>query len=216
LERESNRCPYCQVFNEVDLKQIAFRDLGTVEPAMSCPACRCALHHLQIDLEPPVTLERCGGCQGLFFNPGELEYVLNAQTNPVVVLDYQQIDGLVSEVSNPGEIRYRKCPGCSERMSPHNFGGRSGVIPDKCGSHGYWLDGGELRRLAEWWRVGGKHLHQQNEVERVRKVLNPPAPRRRSTGTIESLPDTSPSTPWEFLDVFDVVRIVASLLTSWR
>jgi len=213
LERESNRCPFCQVFNEVDLRQIDFHDLGVAEPAMPCPSCDGTLRHLRIDLQPPVTVERCNGCSGLFFNPGELEYVLNAQTNPVVRVDYQQIDVLASDAPNSGEIRYRKCPVCAERMSPHNFGGRSGVILDKCGSHGYWLDGGELRRLAEWWRVGGKHLHQQNEVERIMRLRTPilvsPVPR----GTTESpMPDT---TVWDVLAPDWIGLAVRAVVELW-
>lgn len=199
------------------MKSIAFQDLGAADPAMPCPACEGKLRQIRIDLQPPLTIERCGGCCGLFFNPGELEHVLEAQTHPVVRVDYQQIDVLASDVSNQGAIRYRKCPVCAERMSPWNFGGRSGVILDRCGAHGYWLDGGELRRLAEWWRVGGKHLHQQHEAERIQRLNAPlvtPVPR----GTIESpLPDYGGSTGWfDLFDVVGLVRIAASVFTHWK
>ena len=193
------------------MKTIAYQDQGTADPAMPCPACEGKLRHIRIDLQSSLTIERCGGCCGLFFNPGELEHVLDAQTNPVVVIDYQQIDVLASDVSDQGSIRYRKCPACAERMSPWNFGGRSGVILDRCGAHGYWLDGGELRRLAEWWRVGGKHLHQQHEAERVQRLNAPlvtPVPR----GTIESPPNNSSH---EFVDLFDFLRIAVDLFTEW-
>jgi Zn-finger nucleic acid-binding protein len=216
LEKSTNRCPYCQTFQEVDLKQIAFQDLGVANPAMPCPACEGALRHIRIDLKPSLTIERCGTCCGLFFNPGELEHVLSAQTNPVVVIDYQQIDVLASDVSPQGAIRYRKCPVCAERMSPWNFGGRSGVILDRCGAHGFWLDGGELRRLAEWWRVGGKHLHQQHEFERVKRLNAPLTTRSAESPPYSPLPDYSPSPGWEFIDLFDVVRIAVGLFTDWR
>ena len=62
---------------------------------------------------------------------------------------------------------------CSERMSHLNFGGRSGVIIDRCGTHGVWLEGSELRRLTEWWRAGGKLIYQQHEAERVKKLYAP-------------------------------------------
>jgi Zn-finger nucleic acid-binding protein len=51
-----------------------------------------------------------------------------------------------------------------------NFGGKSGVIIDRCGAHGVWLEGSELRRLLEWWRAGGKLLYQQNEAEREKRI----------------------------------------------
>lgn len=196
------------------MKQIAFEDLGVAEPPMPCPACEDTLRHIRIDLQPPLTIERCGNCCGLFFNPGELEHVLDAQTNPVVVTNYHQIDVLASDVSNQGAIRYRKCPVCAERMSPWNFGGRSGVILDRCGAHGYWLDGGELRRLAEWWRVGGKHLHQHHEAERIRRLNAPLTTRSRNDSAPYSpLPESSPSPVWDFIDLFDLVRIGVEFFT---
>lgn len=39
-------------------------------------------------------------------------------------------------------------------MSPINFAGRSGMVLDRCGARGVWLEGSELRRLMEWWRAG--------------------------------------------------------------
>jgi Zn-finger nucleic acid-binding protein len=215
LEKSTNRCPYCQTFQEVDLKQIAFADLGVANPAMPCPACDGTLRHIRIDLQPPLTIERCGTCCGLFFNPGELEHVLDAQTNPVVVIDYQQIDVLASDVSPQSAIRYRKCPVCAERMSPWNFGGRSGVILDRCGAHGFWLDGGELRRLAEWWRVGGKHLHQQHEAVRVRRLNAPLTTPERPTSPLPE-PRSSGWDVFDALDLVDVARLIASVVNFWK
>lgn len=210
LEKSTNRCPYCQTFQEVDLKQIAFADLGVADPAMPCPACDGTLRHIRIVLQPPLTIERCGTCCGLFFNPGELEHVLDAQTNPIVVIDYQQIDVLASDVSAQGAIRYRKCPVCAERMSPWNFGGRSGVILDRCGAHGFWLDGGELRRLAEWWRVGGKHLHQQHEFERVKRLQGMPRTSSSQSGVpMDPTPIPDAGSWFDIVDLLGVAGRIA-------
>ena len=194
------------------MKQIAFEDLGVSDPPMPCPACDGTLRHIRIDLPTPLTIERCGNCCGLFFNPGELEHVLDAQTNPVVVIDYQQIDVLASDVSDPGEIRYLKCPVCAERMSRYNFGGRSGVILDRCGAHGFWLEGGELRRLAEWWRVGGKHLHQQHEAERAARFYTPPPPPSPPKGSIDPMPAPS---GWDLPDLDWVWVAIQLILELW-
>jgi Zn-finger nucleic acid-binding protein len=46
-------------------------------------------------------------------------------------------------------------------MNRVNFGVRSGVVVDRCGDHGVWLDAGEMRQLMEWAKAGGRMLHQQ-------------------------------------------------------
>jgi Zn-finger nucleic acid-binding protein len=50
-------------------------------------------------------------------------------------------------------------------MNRVNFGVRSGVIIDRCKAHGVWLDGGELRHLMEWMKLGGKLLDQQHQEQ---------------------------------------------------
>ena len=162
-------CPYCGVRQDVDLRQIHFRDLGA-DGSRPCPECQTALTTVEFDTTPPAQIERCGTCHGLFFNPGELEFLLEQKTNPFVWIDQAQIDQIGEDFGHHHEIVYRKCPICAERMSHVNFASRSGVILDQCGSHGYWVDGGELRRLLEWWRAGGKHIHQEAEAERARRL----------------------------------------------
>jgi Zn-finger nucleic acid-binding protein len=49
-----------------------------------------------------------------------------------------------------------------------NFGAKSGVIVDRCKEHGVWLDGGELRQLFEWMKLGGQLLEQERQ-ERQQK-----------------------------------------------
>ena len=52
-------------------------------------------------------------------------------------------------------------------MNSQNLGRRSGVLVDLCRVHGIWLDGGELRKVCEWWRAGGEHLYKANETKRA-------------------------------------------------
>ena len=178
-------CPYCGVRQNIDLRQINFRDIDTRKP-MACPSCETRLGAVEIMAgEKPVRIERCESCQGLFFNPGELELLLDMQSHEIVWLDSQQIDAMAATFSNDGEVVYRKCPLCSERMSPHNFGGRSGVLLDRCGTHGFWLDGGEFRRLAEWWRAGGRLIYQKNEEDRTRWLHDRKSNQRATPGTTD-------------------------------
>jgi Zn-finger nucleic acid-binding protein len=54
-------------------------------------------------------------------------------------------------------------------MNRSLFGKRSGVIIDRCRSHGTWLDPGELRQLLEWTRAGGGLRHEQQSQEEQRR-----------------------------------------------
>jgi Zn-finger nucleic acid-binding protein len=181
-------CPYCGVSQNIDLRKINFRDIDTRNP-MPCPSCKTYLGAIEITVDgKPVRIERCESCQGLFFNPGELELLLDMQSHEIVWLDVQQLEVVTRGISNEGDVVYRKCPLCAERMSPHNFGGKSGVLLDRCGTHGFWLDGGEFRKLAEWWRAGGRLIYQNNESERARWLHERKSKPQPSAGSVDPGP----------------------------
>jgi Zn-finger nucleic acid-binding protein/ribosomal protein L40E len=52
-------------------------------------------------------------------------------------------------------VAYRKCPECGAGMQRKNFGHRSGVVVDWCGSHGTWLDANEMEDIAAFILAGG-------------------------------------------------------------
>ena len=195
LEGPMTFCPFCGVRQEVDLRQINFRDLGT-DASLPCPHCTTPLGVIEFDSEPKVRIERCTTCHGNFFNPGELEVLLESRAPSLVWLDEVQLGQIATDLVPEEEFVYRRCPMCAELMSRVNFGGKSGVIIDRCGTHGAWLDGNELRQLIEWWRAGGKLLYQQNEADRVKRIeAARPLNRPVSFGTVES-----PSSPPLFGD----------------
>jgi Zn-finger nucleic acid-binding protein len=197
LEGVMTFCPYCGVRQDIDLRQVHFRDLGS-DGSMACPSCESTLSLIEFDAGVPVRVERCAACHGMFFNPGELEALLDAQTNPLVWLDQVQMTQIAEDYGFTHEVVYRKCPTCSERMNHINFAGRSGVIIDRCGTHGVWLEGGEVRRLTEWWRAGGKLVFQQHEADRTKRLYQE-RPARETVhprGSIESPAEpTEPSLP---------------------
>lgn len=179
-------CPYCGVRQDIDLRRIHFRDLGSND-SMPCPSCESALSVIEFDTRPVMRVERCNACRGMFFNPGELQALLDEQTNPLVWLDPVQMRQIADDYGFNHKVAYRKCPICADRMSHINFAGHSGVVLDRCGTHGFWVEGGELRRLTEWWRAGGKLVFQQNEADKAKRLFaRPSAPRPHVPATIES------------------------------
>lgn len=214
-------CPFCGVRQEIDLRQIHFREMSDpAGPKLPCPECNATMQLLEIDTLPPLHIERCPKGHGFFFNPGELEAVLNHKTEAAVRFDSAMIDQINADFGpRDREIFYRKCPHCRERMSHLNFGGRSAVILDKCGTHGLWLDAGELRRLAEWWRAGGKLIHARHEAERIGNLFLPERPKQRPShsGTIES-PDKPRDwewTPQPWIDRADIIYALLRVIGSF-
>lgn len=214
LEGNLTLCPFCGARQDVDLAQIHYRNIETDSP-MPCPGCESTLGVIEFDTDPAIRIERCHECLGMFFNPGELEALLEAKVNPVVWVDRQRLDEIAANFGYHHEVVYRRCPMCLERMSHLNFGGRSGVILDRCGTHGVWLEGGELRRLLEWWRAGGRHIHQRNELDQLEKhrVRSAPLPSRRPlTGTTEM--PTREDAVDKISTVALVLEAIASFLTD--
>lgn len=202
-------CPYCGVRQEIDLRQVHFRDLGSGR-ALACPSCEAALVEIEFDITPALRVERCTACHGMFFNPGELQALLDAQTNPLVWLDPEQLGQIAVDYGFGHEVVYRKCPVCAERMSHVNFGGRSGVILDRCGTHGVWAEGGELRRLAEWWRAGGKLVFQQHEAGKARQWFREPGPMAAGGAGTHS-PDWSLTNPGGAPDVPAWIQVLGGI-----
>jgi Zn-finger nucleic acid-binding protein len=119
---------------------------------------------------PDFTMERCPECMGLFFDPDELNALLDSSVNQVYSVNLRKIWEM-NQLSEQGKERtavYIKCPVCKGLMNRVNFGARSGVVIDKC-IHGIWLDNGELRKLLEWRKAGGQLYHETVASERLKQ-----------------------------------------------
>ena len=113
---------------------------------------RCKVRFRRRDLGGQRPLE-CPMCCGLFIEADAFEDLLEKPTDEMKK---------ASDVSGPDraslemeKVVYLKCPECSEVMNRTNYGEDSGVMIDYCVEHGYWLDAGELERIATWIGSGG-------------------------------------------------------------
>lgn len=159
-------CPYCKTRHDVDLKGIHRHTVETPESDRICPRCDKPMPTIDLKIGEKFLIERCPDCQGIFFDPGELEVLLEKSVSHVYDVDYnrlQELQKLKRHTDYP--VTYIKCPVCRKFMNRINFGSQSGVIVDKCRNHGVWLDGGELRHLMEWTKVGGQIHHERKQLE---------------------------------------------------
>lgn len=177
-------CAYCGDRNDVDLRGIHYYTTHETDVLRTCPRCAKGLKTIDLKLNGTFLIERCDQCLGLFFDPGELEALLDATVTNVFLIDRTGLDG-INMHRQPAQypVAYIKCPVCSRLMNRVNFGAKSGVIVDRCKDHGVWLDGGELRHLMEWMKLGGKLLEQERrEQARKEELKQKGEPRERLAG----------------------------------
>ncbi len=168
LPQDSIQCTYCGSRNDTDLAGVHYYTTHELETERICPRCAVSLRTIDLIINGRFLIERCDQCLGLFFDPNELEALLEATVANVFTINRSQLDSINAVKKDAFAVSYIKCTVCSSIMNRVNFGVKSGVIIDRCREHGVWLDGGELRHLFEWMKAGGKLLQQEREEERKR------------------------------------------------
>jgi Zn-finger nucleic acid-binding protein len=162
----TTHCEYCGSNSDVDLQGVS--DYTVEEPAEDriCPVCNIAMQTLNLEKDGIFLIERCEQCMGLFFDPNELETLLERSVANVHSIDYSRLDQINRKQRLRGidkKTRWVKCPVCRQFMNRKSFGVRSGVVIDSCRNHGIWLEGAEFRRLLEWKKAGGSILQQKRQ-----------------------------------------------------
>ena len=167
LPPDSIRCDYCGSRNDIDLKEVNYHTTHESESQRICPRCDIRMETIDLKIDGRFLIERCEQCLGLFFDPNELEALMQATVSNVFTINRSRLDSINAAVrADDYGITYIKCPVCTKLMNRVNFGAKSGVIVNRCRDHGVWLDGGELRHLFEWMKAGGKILDQERQEQR--------------------------------------------------
>lgn len=197
-------CGYCHTRQDVNLRGIHEYTVTTPESERTCPRCDIPLTTVDLDVGEVFLIERCSACHGLFFDPNELQALLDRTVDNVFDVDYQALNEL-SRVRRHDEygVRYVRCPVCGAFMNRLNFGSKSGVIVDTCREHGIWLDGGELRELLEWAKAGGLIYDQKRRLEKERQELQ--AERERRRGALPVMGDVEDNRVFRYRDDGDEV-----------
>lgn len=169
LPANTNRCRYCGIRNDVDLHGKHSYSLHAQQSDRLCPSCGDPLQTIDLKLNGTFLIERCEQCFGLFFDPGEIEILLESSVSNVFAINTQLLRNINKERYQHKQIKYVKCPVCQVLMNRVNFGHRSGVIIDQCKKHGIWLESGEITHLMEWKKAGGQIIHAQKKNTQHKK-----------------------------------------------
>lgn len=170
LPANTNRCTYCGIRNDVDLTGKHNYLIDNEISDRICPHCDKPLQTISLKLKEELFIERCDHCFGLFFDPNEVEQLLESSVSNVFDINLKHLVNINSDRYDAHQkVKYIKCPVCRNFMSRVNFGHRSGVIVDRCRAHGIWLDSGEITHLMEWKKAGGQLLHAQQSQKKSKK-----------------------------------------------
>lgn len=193
----NGRCEYCGVKNDINLQGIHEFTVARPVTKRPCPICKTPMETIDIKSSGHFFIERCSTCMGLFFDPGELNALLDKSVDNVYRIDLNSLWSMNQIKNQPASrtLAYINCPVCGKLMNRTSFGARSGVVVDTC-KHGIWLDNGELRKLLEWRKAGGQLYHEKllkERGERENKKRRQQTHAYRPGGTPGSFTYTSPS-----------------------
>jgi Zn-finger nucleic acid-binding protein len=131
----------------------------------ACPRCNVKMRRRAVGDHRPL---ECPMCCGLFVDAPDLEKMIRDQEKRVAAESGVAV-GSPERASLSGEpVVYLKCPVCQAMMNRVNYGRVSGVIIDWCGDHGYWLDAGELEKIAKWVATGGLKQKYEQELDEMK------------------------------------------------
>jgi Zn-finger nucleic acid-binding protein len=205
-----NRCQYCGVRNDVDLHGKHDFSITTQHSDRICPQCDAALETICLDLKEPFFIERCKSCYGLFFDPGEIETLLESSVSNVFNINLEYIDNINNDrYQKSKKVKYVPCPVCKTLMNRVNYKHRSGVVIDQCSKHGVWLDNGEITHLMEWKKAGGDLLDAKKKKEKI--TIKKPS---RSPAYQYDMPDFKKSSDRLEVVLFEAVSALVYKLFS--
>lgn len=163
-------CPFCAT---------QLSDGGEFPPP-ACPRCRAPLEiHTQHEEE----YDLCPTCGGVWLDRDEFHRAtLESAGSGEETFRQQYRRG---GIQDPGG--YVPCVRCGKAMNRKNFKRISGVLIDECGTHGVWLDAGELDKIRHFIADGGLDTAQDREIERTRTELKQLATRVDQTAFTHKL-----------------------------
>jgi Zn-finger nucleic acid-binding protein len=161
------------VRNEIDLKGKYQYSIKTRKSNRICPHCDKPLITIKLDFKESLYIEHCKTCFGLFFDPGEIEALLQNSVSNVFDINLKLLKNINKDRYQKKPVKYVKCPVCRVLMNRVNYAHKSGVVIDQCKNHGIWVDSGEITHLMEWKKAGGELLDQKTKKRPKPKKVRP-------------------------------------------
>lgn len=165
---EIKKCEYCG--KDISIKYMICPFCGVhlheKEKPLSpvCPRCKV---HLKLNHSNGEEYHLCEKCGGLWIDRGEFQ--LRTREYDVYRKEEDRGEYLYEPLKDT--IEYIPCVRCGKLMNRKNFAKISGVIIDECGTHGVWLDAGELEKIRHFIMDGGLEKAQDIEAEKLRIEL---------------------------------------------
>ncbi len=129
-----------------------------------CPRCSTDLKLLEGEGEE---YDICPECGGMWLDRDEFHRATRERN----VFQKVHIKGEYRKTPIRGLIEYVPCVRCGKLMNRRNFGKISGVIIDRCGRHGVWLDSGELEKIQHFIADGGLDRARDRDIQRNRTAI---------------------------------------------
>lgn len=106
---------------------------------MDCPKCHSPMEEQSLStLRGGVTVDRCTGCQGIWFDIGEAEMLKGKWRSEFVD------SGVPTIGRKQNKIRDIDCPRCGKRMLKLNDPVQKHIQYEACEDHGMYFDAGEF------------------------------------------------------------------------
>jgi len=123
-----------------------------IEQVIRCPKCSV---EMKIVSQEGFDIDVCPECKGIWVDNIKEKQALKMQPTVFTMEDLQNFRRLYKPEWRNEEVKYFKCPHCSELMYRKNFMFGSGIIVDACRDHGKFFDEGELEKAIEYIKKGG-------------------------------------------------------------
>lgn len=136
--------------------------------SMICPVCKSDMIVVEFH---NIELDYCTDCHGVWFDSGELEFVLES-----IATDSKHLllDNILHSPEAISTEKKRKCPICGRKMKKTTIGQQPEILIDACCKEdGLWFDGGELAHLIG--QLSDKSteadISQQNIISFLKEVF---------------------------------------------
>jgi Zn-finger nucleic acid-binding protein len=134
-------------------------------------------------------VDECRDCAGIWFDRSEFAPMIEKfRDGKRAALGPDSVYGSKRAPLSESQVRYLPCPRCGDLMARFNYAVSSGVILDRCGKDGVWMDAGELERIVDFLGTSAPSpLPQTPPASASRPTFEPP--RRPSGFSLESFLD---------------------------